>query len=124
MRKRKTRSFFSSENKVTKVSSTSTDPDSNNGVTLVEYNSVSTASSCCCSSDSSSKSDFKVFTFDLSTYNLLAPALALENSYLYSHVPNDFINWYFRRAKIYDEVKYFDFDVCIVTDCLKTYSCI
>jgi mRNA deadenylase 3'-5' endonuclease subunit Ccr4 len=106
LKKRKNSFCLTTECKVTKVSSSTCDTETLN-TKVVEYNS-----SCCTSCVGTSfDNDLKQFKFTLSSYNLLAPALAQENNYLYKNVPNDYLDWYYRRAKIYNEVKYFDSDV-------------
>jgi mRNA deadenylase 3'-5' endonuclease subunit Ccr4 len=102
MKKRKNKSYFTTQ--TTKVIKSDN---------LVELSSTETASSFFCCSNGGTEIDLKEFKFEVCTYNLLAPALAEENNYLYSNVPNDFIDWYYRRSKILEEVKHFDFDVSI-----------
>jgi mRNA deadenylase 3'-5' endonuclease subunit Ccr4 len=101
MKKRKNKYFSKETTKVIKSDN------------LVEFSSIETASSFFCCSKGGIESDLKDFKFEVCTYNLLAPALAEQYNYLYSNVPNDFINWHYRRSKILEEIKHFDFDVCI-----------
>ena len=113
MKKRKNKRIFESyeSSKLTKISTTTTTTDDEKIVNK-EVVEVATSSSFCCGV-SEDANDLKEFRFELATYNILAPALAEENSYLYTNVPNDFMDWNYRRSKIFDEVKFFDFDVRI-----------
>ncbi len=51
------------------------------------------------------------FRFKLASYNLLAPDLLDKNYELYTDIDKTFLNWDYRKNKIYQEMKYFDADV-------------
>lgn len=51
------------------------------------------------------------FRFKLVCYNILAPDLLDKNMELYSHVNRRYLNWDYRRYKIYNELKHLNADV-------------
>jgi mRNA deadenylase 3'-5' endonuclease subunit Ccr4 len=53
----------------------------------------------------------KEFKFTICTYNLLAQNLLEENSYLYNQIDRRFLQWNYRKTKIYDQLKNLDSDV-------------
>jgi mRNA deadenylase 3'-5' endonuclease subunit Ccr4 len=54
--------------------------------------------------------EFK-FYFNLASYNLLAPDLVADNHYLYKNVNPTYLDWNYRKNKIYQDVKLFGADV-------------
>ncbi len=63
---------------------------------------------CPCSKEMPSK-----FPFSLGSYNLLAPALAEANSYLYYDVHPGYLQWDYRRNRLFKEISFHNADVWI-----------
>lgn len=51
------------------------------------------------------------FQFKVSSYNLLAPDLLQDNSYLYSKCKKSYLDWSYRRTKINQQIKNLNSDV-------------
>mgnify|MGYP002785717523 CR=1 FL=1 len=56
------------------------------------------------------------FRFKLASYNLLAPDLLDNNYELYLNINKTYLNWNYRKNKIFEELKYFNSDVIQVLD--------
>lgn len=79
------------QNKIRKTDSTSTTSDSANIEAFIQK--------------------IDCLNFKIGTYNLLAPNLLEDNIYLYDQIDNLFLDWEYRKKKIMDQIKKFDFDV-------------
>ena len=49
--------------------------------------------------------------FKIATYNLLAPDLLANNWELYRRISEAFLDWEYRKRKIYQELKYLSVDI-------------
>ncbi len=54
------------------------------------------------------------FPFSLASYNLLAPSLAEENSYLYADVHPKYLDWNYRRNQLFQEIQHHNADVSVL----------
>ena len=64
-------------------------------------------------SQSSSSNGFcqNGFKFTIATYNLLAQNLLEDNSYLYSHCRDYYLEWSYRQKQLLAEIAYYEPDV-------------